>query len=367
MGIRVIPNYGETRGVELREAWDALIRERTGAALFYQSPPYFDHLAHREDRCALSLAVFENERAETRGVVPLWASQTTLPFRVSSMLLGQLSFPSLRLLGGHPLLPQSPALYRQLFEDLARAFPECALIEIKGLPTSSPLWEFLRSKSAVADLFYVYAPHGPRQCQWTDVPASFQEYLARFKRKKRYNLKRQIARLEQHSDGTLALHRIDKVEDIPFFVDALDRLAGSRRGDSMTAAELRDLACRGLLLSYVLTIKSMPCALAFATRFGATQLVHMFAHDSSLDHLSPGTVLHTLMMRNLAEEHMVRRIDYGFGEPRYRLGNALEERVLVMLVRRTVGNLSGIMAHATFDGVVNAMKHVMGRRANGGS
>src|SRR5690349_12632533 len=117
MGIRVIPNYGETRSAELREAWDALIRDRTGAALFYQSPPYFDHLAHREDRCALSLAVFEDERAATRGVVPMWASQTTLQFRVSRMLLGELNFPSLRLLGGNPLLPESPALFRQLFED----------------------------------------------------------------------------------------------------------------------------------------------------------------------------------------------------------------------------------------------------------
>jgi mono/diheme cytochrome c family protein len=90
--------------------------------------------------------------------------------------------------------------------------------------------------------------------------------------------------------------------------------------------------------------------------------VHLFAHDGSIDHLSPGTVLHTLMMRDIIDAKVVRRVDYGFGEPRYRLGNQLEERVTVMLVRRTIANWSGIMAHATFDGAIDAMKQLLRRR-----
>jgi len=66
----------------------------------------------------------------------------------------------------------------------------------------------------------------------------------------------------------------------------------------------------------------------------------MFAHHRALDHLSPGTVLHTLMMRDIIDAKLARRIDYGFGEPRYRQGNKLEERVTAMLVRRTILNLA---------------------------
>jgi mono/diheme cytochrome c family protein len=67
-------------------------------------------------------------------------------------------------------------------------------------------------------------------------------------------------------------------------------------------------------------------------------------------------------MRDIIGAKVVRRVDYGFGEPRYRLGNELEERVTVMLVRRTILNWSGIMAHAAFDGAVDAMKRVLRRR-----
>ena len=84
------------------------------------------------------------------------------------------------------------------------------------------------------------------------------------------------------------------------------------------------------MLSYVLMSSASPCSLAFGTRFGSTQLVHLFAHDRSIEHLSPGTVLHTMMMRDIIDAKVVRRVDYGFGEPRYRLGNQLEERVTVM-------------------------------------
>jgi len=140
-------------------------------------------------------------------------------------------------------------------------------------------------------------------------------------------------------------------------------LSHKPRAEAIPDRELADLAQRGLLLSYVLTADGAPCALALGTRYGSTHLVHMFAHHRALDHLSPGTVLHTLMMRDIIDAKLARRIDYGFGEPRYRQGNKLEERVTAMLVRRTILNRSGIMAHATFDGMVGAVKQVLRRRA----
>jgi CelD/BcsL family acetyltransferase involved in cellulose biosynthesis len=81
---------------------------------------------------------------------------------------------------------------------------------------------------------------------------------------------------------------------------------------------MMDLAERGLLLSYMLNIGGRPCALASGTRFKDTQVVHCFRHDAQIAHLSPGTVLQTLMMKDLIENKLARRIDYGFGEPRCR-------------------------------------------------
>lgn len=359
--VRVIAHYGETRAEHLRVAWNALIHQRKGEALFYQSPPYFDHLGQRSQKCALSLAVFEHESAPA-GVVPLWSADTTLTFQIKKLRFAELRYSCLRVLGATLLVPQSPLVFEQLFEKLSADYPRCDLIEIKGLPTSSELWRFLCGRSQVRKQFFVYAPNGRRMCQWTDVPDTYDLYMARFKRKKRYNLKRQLARLDQHAGGSLKLQRIEHAADVPLFMHALERLASRERMQGITEGELVDLAQRGLLLSYVLMSSAGPCSLAFGTRFGSTQLVHLFAHDTAIEHLSPGTVLHTLMMRDVIAAKVVRRVDYGFGEPRYRLGNQLEERVTVMLVRRTIANWSGIIAHATFDGTIDAMKHVLRRR-----
>jgi len=359
--IRVIAHYGETRADDLRVAWNTLIHQRKGEALFYQSPPYFDHLGHRDQKCALSLAVFEHESAAA-GVVPLWSADATLAFQIKKLRLAELTYSCLRVLGATLLVPQSPAVFEQLFVKLADRFSQCDLIEIKGLPTSSELWNFLCSRSQLRKRFFVYIPSGRRICQWTDVPDTFDLYMTRFRRKKRYNLKRQLARLDQHAGGSLKLQRIEHAADVPLFMDALERLTSRQRMEGIAQRELVDLAQRGLLLSYVLMSSTGPCSLAFGTRFGSTQLVHLFAHDSSIEHLSPGTVLHTLMMRDLIDAKVVRRVDYGFGEPRYRLGNQLEERVTVMLVRRTIANWSGIMAHATFDGAIDVMKQMLRRR-----
>ena len=73
---------------------------------------------------------------------------------------------------------------------------------------------------------------------------------------------------------------------------------------------------------------------AFGTRFRDTLVMHSFRHDTEIGHLSPGTVLQTLMMKDLTENKLARRIDYGFDEPRYRLTNDLDERVTAVMVRR---------------------------------
>src|SRR3954466_14228057 len=129
--IRVIAHYAETRVEDLRVAWHTLIHQRQGEALFYQSPPYFDHLGQRDPKCALSLAVLEHESVAA-GVVPLWSADATLAFQIKKVRLAALTYSCLRVLGPTLLVPQSPAVFEQLFEKLGDRFPQCDLIEIKG-------------------------------------------------------------------------------------------------------------------------------------------------------------------------------------------------------------------------------------------
>jgi CelD/BcsL family acetyltransferase involved in cellulose biosynthesis len=87
--------------------------------------------------------------------------------------------------------------------------------------------------------------------------------------------------------------------------------------------------------------------------------VHHFGHDTEIGHLSPGTVLHTLMMKDLAEHKLARRIDYGFGEPRYRLTNDLDERVTAVMVRKGMINQSLIGMHFTYIRFLDTVKRLV--------
>jgi hypothetical protein len=75
--------------------------------------------------------------------------------------------------------------------------------------------------------------------------------------------------------------------------------------------------------------------------------------------LSPGTVLQTLMMKELVEHKLARRIDYGFGEPRYQLTNDLDERVTAVMVRRGMINQSMIAAHLSYVRLLDGVKCLM--------
>jgi CelD/BcsL family acetyltransferase involved in cellulose biosynthesis len=286
-------------------------------------------------------------------------SPVLLKFDVGEYRLTQASFSGIRILGGTLLAPQSPQVFELLFRQVARSFPDCEAMEVSGVSTASALWDFLRTGQSLRRDFAVYSPCGPRNCHTAHVPGSFAEYLKAFGRKKQYNLKRQIRRLNQFGNGRLELQRIDRVSAISSFQQARIVLGGGTTRDldrEFSENEALDLAERGLFLSYVLNVGGKPCAVAFGTRFRDTLIMHSFRHDKSIAYLSPGTVLQTLMMQELAEEKLVQRIDYGFGEPRYRLTNDVDERVNVIMMRKTITNRSLIAAHRSYGRLVERVK-----------
>ena len=63
---------------------------------------------------------------------------------------------------------------------------------------------------------------------------------------------------------------------------------GLRRGGAqdldreISESQALDLAERGLLLSYVLSVGGKPCAVALGTRFRDTLVIHSFRHDKAL-------------------------------------------------------------------------------------
>lgn len=359
--VRIVPASDVKSDSDIRARWGRLLDQHSGTTLYYQSLEYFDHLAALHAP-RVFLGVVEGDDGAPVGIIPLRKSPVLLKFDAGRQHFAQVSFSGIRILGERLLAPQSSEVFELLFQQIEKCFPDCDAMEMSSVPTTSLLWDFLENSQWLKRDFKVYAPYGPRISHTARVPNSYAEYLGAFAHKRRYNLKRQIRRLDHFGNGTLALHRIDHASIVKFFQNARIALErGTRRHVVLETSEIEllDLAERGLVLSYVLCVSGKPCALAFATRFRETLVIHHFRHDTEIGHLSPGTVLQTLMMKDLAEHKLACRIDYGFGEPRYRLTNELDERVTVVMVRRGVINRSAIAAHLSYVRLLNGVKRVV--------
>lgn len=362
--VRIATALDAKRDRSLFSRWEQLLHQHPGTTLFYQSPEYFDHLGTLHSGTAF-LAVLEASDGTPVGVFPLRKSPVLLKFEVRNRNLCDTSFTGIEILGGTPLAPQSRETFELLFREIARVFNDCEAIELKRIPARSALWEFLQSSETLKRQFLVYAPNGPRHYHSAVIPESFEKYLEHFPGKKQYNLKRQIRRLDEFGQGSLKLHRVGSPDEVDFFHKAWVALDGPLRADEtrLSEAETRDLAERGLALSYVLTVNGQPCALAAGSRFRDTLIVHTFRHDKELARFSPGTVLQVLMIKDLIEHKLADRIDYGFGEPRYRLTNEIDERVNAIVLRKGLRSRSVIASHMSYLWLVDKAKRLMSARA----
>jgi hypothetical protein len=359
-------SYSETLDSRIRKGWVHLLEQSCGETLFYQSPSYFDHLASQACNGKLFLACAEGKDGTVTGIMPFQKATPALNFQVGDILFGSFSFSGVRMLGNGQTFPPSPELFDALFGQIAATVPPCDVIELRCLPAASALLAYLKESSALRRQFVLYAPDGLRDCHTLGLPESYEDYLSGFKRKKRYNLKRQVRCLNEWGDGSLRLCRVQTVADVHLLLHALQALGqrAKRTGDLPSNGEIIELARRDLLMSYVMYIRGHPCAVAFGTTFMGTLLIHMFAIDRQIARFSPGTVLNLLLIRDLIDFKLVRKIDYGYGEPRYRMTNDIDQRVTVFLVRKSMANCLAIMAHKYFVWLLNQTKRLAQFGAN---
>ena len=169
---------------------------------------------------------------------------------------------------------------------------------------------------------------GPWEPHWhlTLTPGSYEETIAHFTRKHRYNMRRADRLLVEHFDGNVALKRIERPEEIDGFADAAAGIASHSYQAAIGAAfESNNLhrsllhmeAECGRLRAYLLDCSGEPIAFQIGVAYGATY--HLLATAFLPQHrrLSPGQVLLVRVIRDLSEGGF-DRIDYGFGDSRYK-------------------------------------------------
>ena len=275
-------------------------------------------------------------------------------------------------MSGLPLVPEDPVVLDNLFAWMADFLPSVEGISLSGVEVGSVLWQYLHSSRVLRERYLLHVVEGVRPYYVLPLPRTFDEYLAQYTSKKRYNLKRQNKILRERG-GRLELRRIESPDDVQCFLDAEAQMVpsaqrfsglGGKQADSFWSRRKSvDLAERGFLRSYVLTCGDDPIGLIKGLQYGRTYSALQTFYRKDYASLSPGAATLYLVVEDLLKYRPANRIDFGFGEPnpKHHSSNVTLEMACVLLMKKTLGNriLHGV--HTTFFSAVRLAKRIRDR------
>jgi hypothetical protein len=178
---------------------------------------------------------------------------------------------------------------------------------------------------------FVFTPSGtdgsPRpHWQFTFAEGPFENTLARFSRKHRYNVRRADRLLTEHFDGDATLEPTTSADDLDAFVEDAVRITdagwqgsvgGGFGNPEVQRALLARAAEQGRLRCYRLRCGGQAIAYQAGVVLDGVYHLQSTGFLPQVGHLSPGQVTLVRVMRDLCESG-VRAIDYGFGDAGYK-------------------------------------------------
>jgi GNAT acetyltransferase-like protein len=251
----------------------------------------------------------------------------------------------IKLASGRLLLPPGDHCLDCLFASLDKRYPDRPVVKIEKIPRPGPLNDYLHTSARIRERYFLHAVPGDHRVHTIPLPSSYEQFLARYGAKKRYNLRRQLRLLQVQTAGKLAMSRYNSIgdiqdlaSDIAVLLRACGRIAAwlDRNRKSFEAHHWR-LASVGLLRSYVLKDAEHPIAYILGYQFGETFLLGEIEHDRAYAEFSPGTALLQMVIEDLINDGRIRLINLGIGVPKhdYPSTNVLLDYVSYWLIPKT--------------------------------
>ncbi|MGA1863751.1 MAG: GNAT family N-acetyltransferase [bacterium] len=356
------------------QGWQRMLQKSKSLFTMYQSPEWWDHLDAKCNDSELCLIIAKNIKGELIGVLPLQVTTHVLNFMLGRFLLMRLSLKSAIVLGGQPLLSEYGDVYGHLFNFVWSALPDCNAIYMKSVPRESSAWQFFVSCHWQSNDYFIYRPDGVRTFHSVNLPSTFNEYISKFSKKKRYNLKRQVRLLREHFDGKLNLICVDSDHAVDEFVDGMESVTSHawqyrqkilKLSDlTMKKKELKDLALRGLLRSYLLKCGDHYSAFVLGYQFQEIFHYSDISYDERLARFSPGNVMLYMLIEDLISRKPPQWINFGIGDSEYKrqFGNCLSEDTDILLLRKTFLNRLRLGTHMTFRKSLKCAKFLLRRK-----
>lgn len=335
---------------DLLDAWRAMLATANSPEKLYQSPEFFSHLLDMhygpEQACELFIARRRTDNVIV-GFIPVRIIQRTLDFRFGPVTLFQRPVRALQLLGSLPLLdPTEEGLNEFVMRQLMTRYADCQAMYMQAVPQEAGAsWDGMAGLST-------YVLHGWRDCHTQPLPDSVDAYLQKFSSKKRYNLSRQVRLLEKEA-GALQVLRIERPEQVDALLDAIDALTPERTAErGSQQVRLENMACHGLLLSYVIRCGDEDVAMVNGVQSSGVWHVNNIVAKPAYMHLSVGTSAIHLALQDVLANFSLTDVDFHYGTPNseFRSTHVMKTRGHVMLFRSRSLASALLKTHRALDG-----------------
>jgi CelD/BcsL family acetyltransferase involved in cellulose biosynthesis len=291
---------------------------------------------------------------------PVWAAQSqVLAFRFGRHYLSRFRIRTLSLQNPCTELPGDIS---GTLSQLPALPPGCDAAFLPAHPVSAklPRLRFGRTLQYVSN-------SGLRHL--IDLHGSFDDYIGKFSRKRRHELRRTVRRFADQ--GTLDLRLYATSEEILEFRAIAIALSsatykasfGAAFADlAITPAELAESAARGDARGYVLFLSGHPVAYGFFRAQGANLLFVNTAYDPAHAPSSPGTVMLWLVLEHLFAEQKYAYMDFLWGQYPFKqlFATTTIDVAAVFCFRRTPRNLVLVLAHYALILATRVMLFVTG-------
>ncbi len=160
-----------------------------------------------------------------------------------------------------------------------------------------------------------------RDYQWIDLRMGEEAYWGRFKKKQRYNLDRELKKIEQH--GKINFERITHAEEIDHYVKIALPLAKKswqrqfvgRNVDLVDEVNISKILCeacnQNVMRSYLLSIGDEP--VGYWTGFQINNIFCLYdtGYDQNFSQFSPGKVMLQLIIKDLFSFNCPNTLSFG--------------------------------------------------------
>ena len=339
---------------DILQLWHQMLEVSNGPEKLYQSPQFLGYLISRNPKdtsCELFVLRRTLDRAIV-GFVPVRVAKYPLEFRLGNKSVYKLTMRACQILGSLPLLdPAERNLTQFILPALLSHYANCDFIHLQAVPQENI--EGLDTSEAVS----LYMLNGWRACHTQPVPASLDEYLAKFTSKKRYNLARQIRQLSKLA-GPVELIRIETQDQVLLMMNAFAAL-GMSRLTTNEAEYTRHLgmAKSGMLLTYVIRCGNEHIAIVYGFRSASVWHVYNIVCNQKYLHLSPGSSAIHLAIQDVIENLSLSSIDFGYGTPNadFRSTHVLKMRSRILAYRSNSMTAVLLKVHQALEAINDSL------------